>query len=454
MFQNFKITLQNNKNLLVYYFSLTTLTLILFCPIFRFVVKNTAYFFSGIDIIKLHKVKIQQISDLGLLQFCILPLPILLKISVVMQCLALIFGNILLKFRKYVWAATSFLVGFFSVFVFTLSVNEFRKNILNSKLNLNKIFLNASLTYKLLIVLLLIFAIFSILKCGKEKLAESVFFCSTIVSTLIACSIITYIVIYGVPGIAKIGVLNFLFGTAWSPNLNKYGVFHLITSSIFSTIGATFLATPFGILCATYLSEFAPKRLLFFINPIVEILAGVPSVVYGFFGMTVIVPTIRNIFINFNLLDSMPVVGDSLLAVIVVLTIMILPTIVSTCFVTLQSTPKSLREASLNLGATKVQTVFKVTLKNAKGGIFSGVTLAVAKAIGETMAVIMVAGNVVRPPELLGPVRLLTTGIAIDMAYSSGLLRQALFGIGLLLLALIVVANISFAAISKKRLKP
>ena len=377
MFQNFKITLQNNKNLLVYYFSLTTLTLILFCPIFRFVVKNTAYFFSGIDIIKLHKVKIQQISDLGLLQFYILPLPILLKISVVMQCLALIFGNILLKFRKYVWAATSFLVGFFSVFVFTLSVNEFRKNILNSKLNLNKIFLNASLTYKLLIVLLLIFAIFSILKCGKEKLAESVFFCSTIVSTLIACSIITYIVIYGVP-----------------------------------------------------------------------------SVVYGFFGMTVIVPTIRNIFINFNLLDSMPVVGDSLLAVIVVLTIMILPTIVSTCFVTLQSTPKSLREASLNLGATKVQTVFKVTLKNAKGGIFSGVTLAVAKAIGETMAVIMVAGNVVRPPELLGPVRLLTTGIAIDMAYSSGLLRQALFGIGLLLLALIVVANISFAAISKKRLKP
>ena len=173
-----------------------------------------------------------------------------------------------------------------------------------------------------------------------------------------------------------------------------------------------------------------------------EVLAAIPSVIYGFFGMTIIVPFVKKIAGN-------NIVGDSLLSVILVLFIMILPTIISISFVSLKSVPKKFKEASLNLGATKIQTIFKVTLKSCKSGIFSGISLAVSKAIGETMAVLMVAGNVVNPPKLFNPVRLLTTGIALDMAYASGLFRQALFAIGLVLFILISLINLAFNKISK-----
>ncbi len=251
-------------------------------------------------------------------------------------------------------------------------------------------------------------------------------------------------VISGLPGIIKIGFFKFVFNENWNPNYDEFGVLYLTLSSLFSTIGVILLSAPFGVLSAIYLSEIANKKIRNLILPIVEILSGIPSVIYGFFGMTAIVPNIKRIFSFMNTDDSPPIVGDSLLAVILVLSMMVLPTIISTSYLSINNVSKSFKEASLNLGATKIQTIFKVTLKSAKSGILSGITLAFGKAIGETMAVMMVAGNVVNFPSLLSPIRLLTTGIAIDMSYASGLFRQALFGIGLILFVIIILMNLLF----------
>ena len=179
------------------------------------------------------------------------------------------------------------------------------------------------------------------------------------------------------------------------------------------------------------------------VRPAVQLLAGIPSVVYGFFGMLIIVPAIRSMFPG-------QTIGDSLLAVILILAIMVLPTIVSVSETSLRAVPVSYREASLALGTTPVKTIFKVTVPAAKSGILAGVILGVGRAIGETMAVIMVAGNVVQMPSILGTVRLMTTGIVIEMSYSSGLHRQALFASGLVLVVFIMIVNIAFTYISRK----
>ena len=191
------------------------------------------------------------------------------------------------------------------------------------------------------------------------------------------------------------------------------------------------------------MSETASPRLAMLVRPAVELLAGIPSVIYGFFGMLVVVPVIRNMFPEHT-------IGDSLLAVILILAVMILPTIVSVTETSLRAVPRAYREASLALGATQTETIFKVTLPAAKSGILAGVILGVGRAIGETMAVIMVAGNVANMPSLLGTVRLLTTGIAMEMSYASGLHREALFAIGLVLFVFIMIVNLLFNYISKK----
>ena len=203
------------------------------------------------------------------------------------------------------------------------------------------------------------------------------------------------------------------------------------------------IGVPVGILTAVFLSETASPRLAMLVRPAVELLAGIPSVIYGFFGMLVVVPVIRNMFPEHT-------IGDSLLAVILILAVMILPTIVSVTETSLRAVPRAYREASLALGATQTETIFKVTLPAAKSGILAGVILGVGRAIGETMAVIMVAGNVANMPSLLGTVRLLTTGIAMEMSYASGLHREALFAIGLVLFVFIMIVNLLFNYISKK----
>lgn len=245
---------------------------------------------------------------------------------------------------------------------------------------------------------------------------------------------------------AEIGVFKFLFGTTWDASTNQFGILPLILASICGTVGAIIIGVPIGILTAVFLTEIARPKVAKIIHPAIELLAGIPSVVYGFFGMLVIVPAIRAMFPG-------KTIGDSLLAAIIILAIMVIPTIVNVTENALRAVPKSYREASLGLGATPIRTIFKVTIPAARSGILSGVILGVGRAIGETMAVIMVAGNVANMPTLLGTTRFLTTGIAMEMSYASGLHRQALFAIGLVLFIFIMIVNISFTIISRKGAK-
>ena len=244
---------------------------------------------------------------------------------------------------------------------------------------------------------------------------------------------------------------DFLFSADWGPADNAegggtVGALIFIVGSLCTCGLALLIATPFALGSAIFMIEIAPKFGEKFYRPIVEIFAGIPSVVYGFFGMLVIVPAIRAMFPG-------KTIGDSLLAAIIILAIMVIPTIVNVTENALRAVPKSYREASLGLGATPIRTIFKVTIPAARSGILSGVILGVGRAIGETMAVIMVAGNVANMPTLLGTTRFLTTGIAMEMSYASGLHRQALFAIGLVLFIFIMIVNISFTIISRKGAK-
>ena len=243
-----------------------------------------------------------------------------------------------------------------------------------------------------------------------------------------------------------ISVKDVFAGAEWFPTATpaaQFGFLPLITGTLWVSLFAILFALPFGLSVAIYMSEVANSRVRNLLKPIIELLSGIPSVVYGFFGMLIIVPAIRSMFPG-------QTIGDSLLAVILILAIMVLPTIVSVSETSLRAVPVSYREASLALGTTPVKTIFKVTVPAAKSGILAGVILGVGRAIGETMAVIMVAGNVVQMPSILGTVRLMTTGIVIEMSYSSGLHRQALFAIGLVLFVFIMIVNIAFTYISRK----
>lgn len=420
-----------------YIASSTLIILILLFPLlFSLQIFKELESFNGVYILLNKGLLIKNYNKEFFLNF-----PTALRLSVLLNIIFIFVAIFSFLFKKYLISAIFNIFSSMSVFLFLTSLKEIKNNIIELNIPNSFIFLNVLWPYVFCILFEIFLAVFSILRKGKDKLAESIFFCCSLISVLIVFSIFIYISIFGLPAIFKIGFLNFVFSNEWAPENGKFGILNLLLASIFSTLGALIFAVPLGVLAALYLSELANKKVAFVFNIIIEVLAAIPSVIYGLFGMTIIVPLIKFIF---NRNSTSFVVGDSLLAAILVLFIMIIPTIVSTSYITLKSVPKSFKEASLNLGATKTQTIFKVTLKASKSGIFSGVTLAVAKAIGETMAVMMVAGNVVNPPNLLKPVRLLTTGIALDISYSSGLLRQALFGIGFVLFILIIIINISF----------
>ena len=253
----------------------------------------------------------------------------------------------------------------------------------------------------------------------------------------VACVLLitVYLVISGIPAIRKIGLIPFLFGKVWDSTAAEpsFGILPFILTSVYGTAGAILLGVPAGFLTAVYLAKLAPAGVKRVMQAAVSMLAGIPSVVYGLVGMLILVPDIRKIF---HVPD-----GSSLLAAIIVLAIMILPSIIKVSVTALEAVPKEYEDASLALGATPVETYFKVSVPAARGGIAAAVVLGVGRAIGEAMAVMMVSGNVANMPSLFQSVRFLTTGVASEMSYSSGLQRQALFSIALVLFLFIMLIN-------------
>ena len=247
--------------------------------------------------------------------------------------------------------------------------------------------------------------------------------------------ITVYLVIAGLPALRRIGLTDFLFGTVWASTENppSFGILPFLLTSVYGTAGAIALGVPVGFLTAVYLSKVARPKVRAVMQTATSLLAGIPSVVYGLVGMLVLVPGIRKIF---HVPD-----GASLLAAIIVLSIMILPSIIKVSMSALDAVPKEYEDASLALGATPIETYFRVTVPAAKSGIAAAVVLGVGRAIGEAMAVMMVSGNVPNMPSLFQSVRFLTTAVASEMSYSSGLQQQALFSIALVLFRFIMLIN-------------
>ena len=269
-----------------------------------------------------------------------------------------------------------------------------------------------------------------------ETIVHGIFLLLGLVTVGCVLLITVYLVVSGIPAIRQIGIVDFLFGTKWASTAAepKYGILPFILTSVYGTAGAIVLGVPVGLLTAVYLAKKAPKKVKIVMGQAVSMLAGIPSVVYGLVGMMVLVPGIRKLF---HVPD-----GASLLAAIVVLAVMILPSIIKTSITALEAVPQEYEDASLALGATPEETWFRVSVPAAKSGIAASVVLGVGRAIGEAMAVMMVAGNVPNIPDsLFQSVRFLTTAVASEMSYSSGLQRQALFSIALVLYLFIMLIN-------------
>ena len=269
-----------------------------------------------------------------------------------------------------------------------------------------------------------------------------VFLVSACVSILAVILICVFLFASGVPAIKEIGLTDFLLGNSWKPNQNLYGVFPMIIGSIYVTAGAIITGVPIGILCAVFMARYCPKKLYKVLKPAVDLLAGIPSRVYGFFGLMVLVPMVQQ-----NIGGS----GKSLLTSAVLLGIMILPTIISVSESNIRAVPEYYYEGALALGATKERSIFRTVLPAAKMGIFAAVILGIGRAIGETMAVVMVCGNqAIMPESITSGVRTLTANIVLEMGYASGLHREALIATAVVLFVFILIINLSFAALKRR----
>lgn len=270
-----------------------------------------------------------------------------------------------------------------------------------------------------------------------ETIVHGIFLVAGLITVGCVLLITIYLIISGLPAIREIGLIPFLFGKVWASTAKttelSFGILPFILTSVYGTCGAIVLGVPVGFMASVYIAKLAPKKLKAVMQSAVSLLAGIPSVVYGLVGMLVLVPGIRKLF---NVPD-----GASLLAAIVVLAIMILPSIIKVSVTALEAVPKEYEDASLALGATEVETYFKVSVPAARGGIAAAVVLGVGRAIGEAMAVMMVSGNAANMPGLFESVRFLTTAVASEMSYSGGLQRQALFSIALVLFVFIMLIN-------------
>lgn len=272
---------------------------------------------------------------------------------------------------------------------------------------------------------------------------ENIFRFSSILAIVALLVILGYIVYAGFPAIIEVGLQDFLGGVEWRPTRGLFGILPMIVGSLVATAGAIVLGVPIGILTAVFLAEVAPKWLANIVRPAVELLAGIPSVIYGFFGLLVFVPMLHSIFRNG---------GDSILAAIIILAIMILPTVITITETSLRAVPRAYKEGALALGASHMQTIFQVLIPAARSGILSGVVLGIGRAIGETMAVILVMGNSIRmPSSILDRGRTLTANIALEMAYASGLHQRMLFATGVILLIFIMVLNLVLLRLTRER---
>lgn len=279
-----------------------------------------------------------------------------------------------------------------------------------------------------------------------EKAMEILFFICACVSVLCVALICIFLFANGIPAIGKIGVGNFLLGDIWKPGSNQYGIFAFIVGSIYVTAGAILIGVPIGVLTAAFMAKFCPKKLYRPLKAGVELLAGIPSVIYGFFGLMVIVPFVREQF-----RDSFGGNGLSILTAAVLLGLMILPTIINVSEAAIRAVPDKYYQGALALGATHERSVFRTVLPAAKSGIMAGVVLGIGRAIGETMAVIMVVGNQPRMPKgIFEGARTLTANIVIEMGYATGLHREALIATGVVLFVFILLINSLFSLLKRK----
>ncbi len=265
---------------------------------------------------------------------------------------------------------------------------------------------------------------------ARERFFQVLFFIASLLSIVSVLLIAFYIFWRGVPAIAEVGLGEFLFGTRWSPKTNDFGILPMITASFYITLGTLVIGVPVGLLTAIYLSRFAGRRAYAVVKPMVELLAGIPSVVYGFFGLVVVVPLIAEFFGG---------AGNSMLAAILILSVMVLPTIITISDTSIRAVPEHYYEGALALGATHEEAVFKVVVPAARSGILTSVILSAGRAVGETMAVILVAGNSpIMPTSLTASVRSMTANIAMEMSYASGLHQDMLFATGVVLFVFIL----------------
>lgn len=276
----------------------------------------------------------------------------------------------------------------------------------------------------------------------KEKMMQAVFFLTACISVLSVLLICLFLFSSGIPAIHKIGLGNFLFGTVWRPANNLFGIFPMIVGSLYVTLGALVIGVPIGIFTAVFMAKFCPPVLYKLLKSAINLMAGIPSVVYGFFGLVVLVPFVRNYIGGY---------GMGVLTASILLGIMILPTIVSVSESAIRAVPNHYYEGGLALGASHERSIFFVVLPAAKRGILASVILGLGRAVGETMAVIVVAGNqAILPSSLTSGVRTLTTNIVMEMGYSSGLHRQALIGTAVILFLFVLIVNIIFSLLRKE----
>ena len=275
------------------------------------------------------------------------------------------------------------------------------------------------------------------MKFDKEVIMGKVFLLAACASVVLVMMICGFLFVKGLPTMVEIGVGDFLLGTKWKPGIDVYGILPMILGSVYVTAGALIIGVPIGILTAIFMAYFCPEKIYGVLKPAVELLAGIPSVVYGFFGLVVLVPFVR---------DNLGGTGLSMLTASMLLGMMILPTIISVAEAALRAVPKSYYEGALALGADHTRSVFSIIVPAAKSGIFASIVLGIGRAIGETMAVIMVAGNQARIPQgLLEGVRTMTANIVIEMGYAADLHRDALISTAVVLFIFIVIINVGFS---------